>query len=631
MTTLRARTQAAALTVVLAAVTACSNSPAHPTSARPPSPRSAAQTVTLTASGGTANSGPWMVAVPTATAGAALTVIPDPTLTTPPPTAVTLGAHPLQISLSGSALPASGATLTMTRTSPVPDGQTAALGFYDQGNGAWRSVPSTLSPDRLSITATVHHFSTWDDLYYDVGKLATQRTEPATCVGKVPSWVRASSFLEDRNAPFRWCIGADPAHPDVAVLKVRNNRAYGFALRPAVAPAFAYSSLASELGLEDLLTAGLRGTLNAPAAIVGALKGVVFLAPDTEADFGFTQAQVRAAGTGPILVAERDPMWSVAGALYAVMSKGAGSKTAGTFLLALISTIQCGQDVTHANSPALAVVELAKCSVKEPDLVKNIVIDLGVRYTSQSPKVIAKAAVAARTVMLEIGAFFGGAQIGEFLSDLRLDGAAFEASIFPTIPKRLKLPEVYYGEWGVHGGGLTVSRDGTAFGWGHDGFTASGQFIYGMDEYRIVASTEGKDGIVTLTKSYYGVFTGDARDRDHVQRQPDPYPQYPSTTHIGDRYESICCALDCSRPHRYPGISAKTDRPATRTCAVRASPGRTKISAAPEPVPASGSGVACMEVFPTIAVTRPRDDDRRNIRSRVELRPSAGLSAAESS
>jgi hypothetical protein len=225
-------------------------------------------------------------------------------------------------------------------------------------------------------------------------------------------------------------------------------------------------------------------------------------------------------------------MWSVAGALYAAMSKGAGNRTVGTFLFALISAIQCGHDVTHASSTALAVVELAKCTVKEPELVKKIVIDLGVRYTSQSPKVIAKAAVAARALMLEIGAFFGGAQMGEFLSDLRLDGAAFEASIFPTIAKRPKLPEVYYGDWGVHGGGLTISRDGTAFGYGHDGFTASGEFIYDMEDYRIVASPDGKDGIVTLTKSYYGVFTGTGGDRQHVQQEPNPYPQYPSREHV---------------------------------------------------------------------------------------------------
>lgn len=475
------------------------------------------------------------MAVPAATGAATLTTVLDPTLAPPLPAAVTVGGHPLQISLTGGALPAARATLTVVRTSPVPAGQSAALAYYDEGAGAWHSVPSTLSPDRLSIAATVHHFSIWDDVYYDVGKLATQRTDPPTCTGKVPGWVGDSTFLDDPNAPLRWCVGADPRHPDVVVLKVRNNRAYGFALRPAVAPQFAFSSLASELGLEDLLTAGLRGTLTAPASVVGALKGIVFLAPDTGADFGFTQAQVRAAGTAPLLVAQRDPAWTVAGALYAAISKGAGTNTVGAFLFAVVGAIQCGHDVKQSGTPALAVAELARCAVKAPEAVKNVVIDLGVKYTSQSPKVIAKAAVAARAVMLEIGAFFTGAQIGEFLGDLRVNGAAFEAHIFPTIPKRPKLPDVYYGEWGVHGGGLLISRDGTAFGWGHDGFTSSGDFLYGMSEYRMVASADGKSGIVTLTKTYYGVFTG-SFSRQHVRTVPNPNPQYPGSEQIGDRY-----------------------------------------------------------------------------------------------
>lgn len=42
-------------------------------------------------------------------------------------------------------------------------------------------------------------------------------------------------------------------------MKVKANRAYGFALRPAVQPEWFYSSLARELGIEELMAAAVSG------------------------------------------------------------------------------------------------------------------------------------------------------------------------------------------------------------------------------------------------------------------------------------------------------------------------------------------------------------------------------------
>src|SRR5690606_30461625 len=69
---------------------------------------------------------------------------------------------PMSIELEGE-LPEAGATLTRSYAEPLPDDATATFAYWDEEFQTWVAVPSTLSDDRTTITAHVHHFSIWTD------------------------------------------------------------------------------------------------------------------------------------------------------------------------------------------------------------------------------------------------------------------------------------------------------------------------------------------------------------------------------------------------------------------------------------------------------------------------------------
>lgn len=71
--------------------------------------------------------------------------------------------RPVEVVVTGI-LPSGGAVLTRTYHSALPDGAAATFAFYDEELGAWHAVPSTLSADRTSLSATVHHLSLWTDI-----------------------------------------------------------------------------------------------------------------------------------------------------------------------------------------------------------------------------------------------------------------------------------------------------------------------------------------------------------------------------------------------------------------------------------------------------------------------------------
>ena len=115
---------------------------------------------TLSSSGGRASTGGWTVTVPSARAGDVLTLKADvalPQEATKTVSGATLGSRPVEVSLSAPLRVA--ATVKFVRDTPLPAGQVAALAYWDERVGAWRSVPTRLAADRRTLTAAVHHFS----------------------------------------------------------------------------------------------------------------------------------------------------------------------------------------------------------------------------------------------------------------------------------------------------------------------------------------------------------------------------------------------------------------------------------------------------------------------------------------
>jgi hypothetical protein len=89
----------------------------------------------------------------------------------------------------------------------------------------------------------------------------------------------------------------------------------------------------------------------------------------------------------------------------------------------------------------------------------------------------------------------------------------------------------YYGSWRVHGGGLTVNRDGTAVDSNHVGNTAANEMIFEYDVYKITPSTDRTYAVLTATDVYWGFYNSGGT----VQRIPNPDPSY-TIAKVGDRF-----------------------------------------------------------------------------------------------
>jgi hypothetical protein len=110
------------------------------------------------------------------------------------------------------------------------------------------------------------------------------------------------------------------------------------------------------------------------------------------------------------------------------------------------------------------------------------------------------------------------------------------------------LPAAYYGNWRVHGGGLTINRDGTAVGQNHVGNTASFEFIYEVDHYRIAPSSDGTYAVLTTTDVFWGVYLGNGQ----WQRVTNPDPSVIITV-VGDRFSLRLLRPQLLKTTPFPG------------------------------------------------------------------------------
>lgn len=177
---------------------------------------------------------------------------------------------------SPSALPAEGVTITRTYAQPLPEGTAATLAFFDPDPGVWFAAQSTLSPDRRSVSAVVHHLSLWTDLvsgtqsvidsmrtqvtdavewaYWGVGKVFDVRVDPPACDAGQPSWVKSTTFIKtDKVNPILFCVGQDQNNPGVLVVKARVNRGFGYRAVVNGTPSWTSNSTFDPKGLEQVI------------------------------------------------------------------------------------------------------------------------------------------------------------------------------------------------------------------------------------------------------------------------------------------------------------------------------------------------------------------------------------------
>ena len=346
--------------------------------------------------------------------------------------------------------------------------------------------------------------------------------------------MRDTTFFDDLNAPLQWCAGRDPKNPQWLVVKVVASRAYGFLMRPAVTPQWTYSSFLQDVpGAADLVTAGIDKTLRLPD-LLQPMDGGVFLAPGAEVDFGFTEQQVRSLKTTELVSADPSITWMLAGSMYSAVSAVTGKDNAKfAYAYSLVAAMQCAHDLVKANSALERSTAFVTCLASNAKDIYAAAIDLAAK-AGMDTKAAAKKIPAVAAVSLGVAAATVGAQIGEWLADQEQPPAsrALSVSLQRVVSPQRVLPAAYYGNWRVHGGGLTVNRDGTALGANHVGNTSTGGgFIYEIDVYRISPSPDGTYAVLTTTDVYWGVYNSAGQ----VQRMPNPDPSYVITV-VGDRF-----------------------------------------------------------------------------------------------
>ncbi|KOX27088.1 hypothetical protein ADK67_14820 [Saccharothrix sp. NRRL B-16348] len=283
---------------------------------------------------------------------------------------LTAGA-PVELSLTAGTVPPEGVTVRRRLDSALQEGQQASIAFFDPGTDTWTAIPTTLSEDRKTLTAQVDHFTTFTDFVYNV---FTRRRDKPSCHGTVPDWAGDATFFDDRHSPMRWCVGGMDGDPDIMVVKVAGNRAYGTAVVPAAVPQYTEDTLSKSLrGLagEDLLQQLMTRALSPSGTITDLFGGRVLLPGGEEVELRFTEAQVRAAGDQPLITADPSPVYALAGQMYDAVSAVVGQDNRGVAIaMTMAMAGQCLHDLTQpaGRGDALAAAaEIARCAVANAD------------------------------------------------------------------------------------------------------------------------------------------------------------------------------------------------------------------------------------------------------------------------
>ena len=459
------------------------------------------------------------------------------------PLGIAAGA-PTDVTVDGP-LPAKGVTLTRRYDKPLPPHAAATFAFYDEDLGAWRAVPSTLSADRRTLSATVHHLSSWTDfvggtvqamkkaahaatstvadaesatsgwLYYNVGKTFGTRVDPPSCTTKRPSWVRDVTFIEtDRNNPLLFCAGRDTKHPDLLVLKARVNRAFGWTAQVRPKAAWKYNSTFHHDDYADALNMATEMDAEWGRAVAQITANGDLVAAGEELSIGLGEDAVRAAGyDDPALVLHPPSVVSfLAQTLARIGAIGVQDMATGV-VAATLMLFKCARDLNNADGPAHVVKAAASCL---PMFDSALAGKLGTYIFKRSA---ARAAKTGKTALSAAGAGkIAGGAVGRASIYLALIGPVFSGmnyfaatrtaigarsvNVFPQ--PETGVPDVAVGGWAHHGVALTLDKDGTGSYSQHgcnwvDDIPGAGCGVGGD----LKATREGDGLRLTVTRTFY--------------------------------------------------------------------------------------------------------------------------------
>lgn len=357
--------------------------------------------------------------------------------------------EPVKISIARGHLGRSGAVLKRRLDEPLPPGAAAALSFYDEHHGTWRTVRTRLSADRRTLTARVHHFSWWTWVEYGAGWLLDTRVDAPTCKGQPkPSWVDSTVFVDDKNSPLRWCVGRDERNPSLLEVKVTVNRSYGVAVHLLTKPTWQYSSLFGS-GPESLISNLVARGVTAPGTAGTTFSGEIPLLGGETAAFGFSEEQVRAHPEIPLIRVSPDLKNALAGWTYkGLVEYGGfdrGDGKASKAFAATVAYIAIAQCMTSVAQPfgdrryTDAAQAMFRCLEGAEDDIAIGAAKAWVARDAKKPesqRIDPKRAgrLAGKLVgrLFQITAFYRGAT---WLADRSLNKEAFQLRVFPVIQR----------------------------------------------------------------------------------------------------------------------------------------------------------------------------------------------------
>lgn len=359
------------------------------------------------------------------------------TITTVVPTSY-LAPTPLEISATGDILDA-GVTLSWQLPAPLPEAAAATFAYFDEEIDAWVPEYTTISEDRLTVTALVHHLSVWDvfisatedvvsafgDYLVDFGDAYVAGWETGSqhlfrfshdllgnaaanpvCSSDLPSWV--DDTLMSDNVEVDYGLGGDAAGTaavllcagvaeDAELLEVRAaaNRGYGFPVTFAdgVAPISAGLS-GVEPTIASAISVGMSTFFDGATSLGLSPDSFVFATQEYSATF--SQQNLRDAAAGRIMEFGLPNIVQVAvsSTLKLAMDQIAGEEdlVVGGILTVLAALENC--DLTQLSTlqdPADTTLWLAGCAASfdidmVADSVEVITSDVdGNRNTAATP------------------------------------------------------------------------------------------------------------------------------------------------------------------------------------------------------------------------------------------------------
>jgi hypothetical protein len=302
-------------------------------------------------------------------------------------TSYVLGA-PMEIGYEGE-LPESGATLTRR---------------YE----VWAATPTSLSQDRRTITATVHHFSKWTDIiagtpaavarvrdaaaaagkqvvqwtmnaatpaaeaiHWSIGNALSTRIELPECDVSTPKWVIELPIRTDVDDPVRFCAGHDERDPELLVLKARANRGYGFPVNLSPSPTWEHNS-SSDYSVTAVIDTigGLDKAIG--ESVSQLLNDGRFIGAGEEISFGISLSAMRDSTDEYVLELPAPSVPQFIATTLTEQLIGYGVSQTDGLLAASIAVGSCWSKVSEATDPGNGAGAMLTCLVSADEQIARL-------------------------------------------------------------------------------------------------------------------------------------------------------------------------------------------------------------------------------------------------------------------